>query len=127
MKKIDPTVSKETKFIALVTLLFGSLQQAVFLILGKWTLSVLLGGIYGWVIALGNFFLMCLAIQKAVAQEEKDAKNTMKLSQNMRLLGLFLFALIAYLLPFINTVAAILPYLYPRFAISLSPFLRKNN
>ena len=127
MKKIDPTVLKETKFIGLITLLFGLLQQAVFLIIGKWNFYVLLGGIFGWLVALGNFFLMCLTIQKAVSQDEKDAKNTMKLSQNIRLLGLFLFALIAYLLPFINTVAAILPYLYPRFAISLSPFLRKND
>lgn len=126
MKKIDPTVLKETKFIAFITLLLGVLQQAVFLIIGKWSLPVLFGGIFGWVIALGNFFLMCLTIQKAVSQDEKDAKNTMKLSQNMRLLGLFLFALIAYLLPFINTVAAILPYLYPRFAVSLSPVLRKK-
>lgn len=126
MKKIDPTVLKETKFIAFITLLLGVLQQAVFLIIGKWSLPVLFGGIFGWVIALGNFFLMCLTIQKAVSQDEKDAKNTMKLSQNMRLLGLFLFALIAYLLPFINTVAAVLPYLYPRFAVSLSPVLRKK-
>ena len=126
MRKIDPTVWKETKFIALTTLLLGALQQAVFLIIGKWDLTVLYGGIYGWVIALANFFLMALTVQKAVTQEEKDAKNTMKLSQNLRLLGLFLFALIAYLLPFFNTVAAVLPYLYPRFAISLSPILRKE-
>ena len=126
MKKIDPTVLKETKFIAFITLLLGVLQQAVFLILGKWNFAVLLGGIWGWLIALGNFFFMCLTIQKAVSQDEKDAKSTMKLSQNIRLLGLFLFALIAYLIPLINTVAAILPYLYPRFAISLSPFLRKK-
>ena len=127
MKKIDPTVLKETKYIALVTLLFGVFQQAVFLMIAKWDFSVLCGGFYGWFVSLGNFFLLALSVQKAVSQEEKDAKNTMKLSQNMRLLGLFVFALIAYLLPFINTVAAILPYLYPRFAISLSPFLRKND
>ena len=126
MKKIDPTVWKETKFIALTTLLLGALQQAVFLIIGKWDLAVLFGGVYGWAVALANFFLMALTVQKAVTQEEKDAKNTMKLSQNLRLLGLFLFALIAYLLPFCNTVAAILPYLYPRLAISLSPILRKE-
>lgn len=126
MRKIDPTVLKETRYIALITLLLGVLQQAVFLIIGKWSLSVLFGGIYGWAVALGNFFLMGLTVQKAVSQEEKDAKNTMKLSQNMRFLGLFLFALIAYLLPFLSTVAAILPYLYPRIAIALSPILRKQ-
>ena len=126
MKKIDPAVWKETRYIALVTLLLGVLQQAVFLIIGKWSFSVLLGGIYGWAAALMNFFLMALTVQKAVSQEEKDAKNTMKLSQNLRLLGLFVLAAIAYLLPFINTISAVLPYLYPRIAIYLSPILRKE-
>ena len=93
--KIDPTVKKETGYIAIVTLLAGVLQQAVFLILGKWTLAVLLGGIYGWAVALGNFFFMGLSVQKAVSQEEKDAKSTLKFSQSMRLLALFLLAMAA--------------------------------
>lgn len=126
MKKIDPTVRKETRYIALVTVLLGAFQQAVFLIIGKWSFFVLLGGIYGWAAALMNFFLMALTVQKAVSQEEKDAKNTMKLSQSLRLLGLFVLAMIAYLLPFINTISAVLPYLYPRIAIYLSPILRKK-
>lgn len=126
MNQLDPAVRKETGYIALVTLLLGVLQQAVFLIIGKWSFSVLLGGIYGWAAALMNFFLMALTVQKAVSQEEKDAKNTMKLSQNLRLLSLLVLAAIAYLLPFLNTVSAILPYLYPRIAIALSPILRKE-
>ena len=126
MKKIDPVVQKETGYIAVVTALLGALSQAGFLIIGKWDYTVLLGGLYGWAVALGNFFLMCLSVQKAVLQEEKDAKNTMKLSQNMRILGLFLLALAAHLIPFFNTVSAILPYLFPRFAIALSPLLRKQ-
>ena len=126
MKKIDPTIRKETRYIAVVTFLFAILQQAVFLVIGKWEPSVLLGGIYGWLVALGNFFLMCLAVQKAVGQDEKDAKNTLKFSQSIRLLGLFVLALIAHFLPFINTIAAVVPYLYPRLAIALIPAIRKK-
>ena len=126
MMKIDPTVRKETGYIAIVTLLAGVLQQAVFLILGKWTLSVLLGGVYGWAVALGNFFFMCLSIQKAVSQEEKDAKSTLKFSQSMRLLALFLLAMAAFYAPFLHSVSAVIPYLYPRLAIALSPIVRKQ-
>ncbi len=126
MKKIDQTVWTETRYIALVTLLLQIFMQAIFLIAGKWSVSVLLGGIWGWTVALGNFFLMCLAVQKAVSRDEKDAKSTLQLSQNLRLLGMFLLALAAYLIPFLDTVAAILPYLFPRIAISLSPILRKQ-
>ena len=126
MLKIDPTVKKEVRYIAVTTFLFVLLQQAVFLILNQWSLPVLFGGIYGWAVALGNFFLMCLSVQKAVSQEEKDAKNTLKISQNARFLGLFLMALAAYFIPFINTVSAVIPYLFPRFAIALIPILRKQ-
>ncbi|MBQ3075302.1 MAG: hypothetical protein IJC26_04455 [Clostridia bacterium] len=126
MNKIDPTVWKETRYIAWVTFLLGVLQQAVFLILGKWELSVLFGGLFGWAVALGNFFFMGLSVQKAVGEDEKSAANTMKLSQNLRILALFLLALAAYYIPFTNTVAAVLPYLFPRFAIALSPILRKD-
>ena len=125
MKKIDPTVRKETGYIALVTFLAGILQQAVFMILGKWSISVLLGGIYGWAVALGNFFCMCLSVQKAVSQEEKDAKNTIRLSQSLRLWAMFFLALAAYFIPLINTVAAVIPYLFPRLAIALIPAFRK--
>ena len=126
MLKSDPTVKKEVRYIAVTTLLFGVLQQAVFLILGKWDLAVLFGGIYGWAAALGNFFLMCLSVQKAVSQEEKDAKNTLRISQSARFLALFLMAMAAYFIPFVNTVSAVIPYLFPRFAIALIPILRKQ-
>ena len=126
MKKIEPAVRKETRYIALVTFLLGVLQQSVFLMIGKWSLAVLFGGLYGWLVALANFFLMCLTVQKAVSQEEKDARNTIKLSQSMRMLGLFVMALPAYFLPFIDTIAAVIPYLFPRIAIALIPIIRKN-
>lgn len=126
MRKIEPAVWKETRYIAVTTLLLGVAMQAVFLIIGKWSFSVLFGGLYGWAVALGNFFLMALTVQKAVGQDQKDARRTIKLSQGLRLLGTFLLALAAYLIPALHTVAAILPYLFPRIAIFFSPFLRKQ-
>lgn len=126
MRKIEPAVWKETRYIAVTTLLLEAAMQAVFLTVGKWSLSVLFGGLYGWAVALGNFFLMALTVQKAVGQDAKSAQSTMKLSQGLRLIGMFLLALVAYLIPSLHTLAAILPYLFPRIAIFLSPFLRKQ-
>jgi glucose uptake protein GlcU len=126
MKKIDPTIIKETSYIGTVAFLFNIVMQSVFLIIGEWDYTVLLGGMLGFIASVGNFFLMGLSVQSAVSKDEKDAKNTMKLSQSMRLLFLFVIAVIAYVVPVFDVIAVIIPYIFPRLAIALVPILRKK-
>lgn len=126
MKKIDATVIRETCYIAAITVILSMLMQAVFLIIGKWSYTVLLGNLLGLVAAVGNFFVMGLTVQAAVLKEEKDAKNLMKLSQTGRLFALFVTALIGYLVPVFNTVSVIVPYLFPRIAVALRPIFIKD-
>ena len=45
MKKIDPTIKKETLYIAAFVIIFSVLMQSVFLIIGKWDVEVLFGNI----------------------------------------------------------------------------------
>lgn len=126
MKKIDATVKKETTYIFAVTVIFSVLMQSVFLIIGKWDYTVLLGNLLGIIAAVGNFFVMGINIQSALGREEKEAKNLLKLSQTLRMLALFVVAMIGYLVPVFNIVAVIIPYLFPRFAISLRPLFIKE-
>ncbi len=126
MKKIDPTILKETCYIAAFVFIFSLAMQSVFLIIGKWDYTVLLGNILGFVAAVGNFFLMGLSVQSSLGKEEKDAKNTMKLSQSLRLLLLFVIALIGYLVPVFNTLSVLLPFLFPRIAVALRPLFMKK-
>ncbi len=125
--KVDKTVIKETKYITAFVVIFSVLMQAVFLILGEWSYEVLLGNIYGALIAVGNFFLMGLFIQKAVTQDEKDARQTVKASQSLRFAAIFLFAVIGILI-FKQTparVALLIPLVFPRVAIMLRPLIKK--
>ncbi len=126
MKPIDPTVKKETKYIAFFCILFSMLLQAVFLVLSKWTIAVLLGNLLGIAAAVGNFLLMGLTVQNAVMKEESDAKKLIKSSQSLRLLMMFTVALIGYLIPCFHAVAVVVPFLFPRLAIALRPFLVKD-
>jgi len=127
MKKIDATVLKETGFIAAFTLILSLLMQSVFLIIGKWDYTVLLGNLLGYLAAVGNFFLLGLTVQSAVEKEEKDAKNLMKLSSTLRLLMMFVIAIIGYAVPVFNVIAMIIPYLFPRIALAIRPaFLKKD-
>ena len=126
MEKIDKVVLKETKYIAVVTVILSTLMQSVFLVIGKWTYMCLLGNILGAFAAVLNFFLMGITVQKAVVKEEKEAKNLMKFSQTSRLFMMLLFALVGYLIPVFNLLSVIIPYLFPRIAVMLRPFIVKE-
>lgn len=124
--KIDKVVIKETKYIATFVVILSILMQAVFLIIGKWHYSVLLGNLWGAAIAVLNFFVMGLYVQKAVSQEEKEAKQTIKASQSMRFAALVLLTGIGVVIPFLNWITVVLPLIFPSIAIYLRPLIDKN-
>ena len=126
MKKIDPTVLKETGYIATMVFILSLVLQSVFLIIGKWDYTILTGNLLGFVAAVGNFFLMGLSVQSSLGKEEKDAKNLMRVSQSLRLLLLFVIAVIGYLAPVFNILAVLIPLLFPRIAVALRPFFMKK-
>lgn len=126
MKKIDPTVVRETYYIFAFTIILSVFMEAVFLIIGKWDLTVLFGNILGAAAAVGNFLLLGLTVQSAVLKEEKDARNLIKLSQTLRFFLLIAVAVVGYLVPIFNPIAVVIPLLFPRIAIALRPFIMKD-
>ena len=126
MSRIDAVVKRETKYIALFVLLFSVIMEAVFLIIGKWDIYVLFGNLLGGSVAVLNFFLMGLTVQKAVKQEEKDARSSVKASQGLRMFLLIVTAGVGYYVPFFNIIAVLVPLFFPRIAIALKPLVDKE-
>ncbi len=127
MRKVDSTVVRETKYIATFTIVLSVLMQSVFLILGKWDYTVLLGNILGAVAAVANFLLMGITVQNALGKDEKDAKGLMKLSQSLRMLMLFVVAMVGYLVPVFKMLTVVISFVFPRVAIALRPVFNKKN
>lgn len=121
MSKIDSTVLRETRYIAVWVFLLSIVMQAVFLIVGKWDYTVLLGNLFSGIMAVANFLLMGITVQKAVEKDEKDAKAMMKASQGMRTLMLFIVVVLGITLPCFNSIAAVIPMFFPRIAIAIVP------
>ena len=121
MTKPDKTVLKETGYIALWVAVLSALMQAVFLLIGRWDYTVLLGNLLSAAAAIGNFFLMGITVQRAVEKEEKAAAATMKFSQSLRLFLLFGVAALGVLLPWFNTPAVLIPFFFPRVALIFRP------
>ena len=126
MQAIDPVVWKETKYIALWSLVFSAVMQAVFLIIGMWDYTVLLGNLLGYAAIVLNYFGIGLTVQKALMKETKEAKQTMQLSSTVRMLLLFGVAVIGVTVPVFHMVASLIPLLFPRIAITLRMFGNKN-
>lgn len=127
MQKIDKVVLKETKYIALWMLILSAILQSVFLVIGKWDYTVLLGNLLSGGASVLNFFFMGLSVQKAVQMEGKDAKQHMKASSAGRTCALFVIAILGVVLPIFSIWTVLIPLLFPRVAIALRPLWDKKN
>lgn len=126
MLKLNDTVKKETLYIAYWVLIFSAVMEAVFLIIGKWDIYVLLGNILGGGTGVLNFLLLGITVQKAVNKDEKEAKNFMKASQGLRTFMLFVIAALGAALSVFNIWSTLISLLFPRLAIAISPLVRKG-
>ena len=130
MKETDKTVIKETRYIGSWVLIFSALMQSVFLIIGKWDYSVLLGNLLSASVGVLNFFLLGLTVVKAVSSEdEKYRKNLMRMSQALRTFFMFIVAVLGALpmIPCFNIWATLIPIFFPRIAIMIRPFFIKDD
>lgn len=124
--KVDECVRRETGYISLCVLILSALMEAVFLIAGFWDITVLYGNLLGAAAAIANFFLMGLTVQKAVDKDAKDASNSMKASQGLRMVFLFAVAALGVSLSCFHPLAVLLPLLFPRLAIAVRPVFNKK-
>lgn len=127
MANLDPAVRKETGYIACWTGALSLVMEAVFLILGKWDLSVLLGNLSGAAVAVGNFFLMARTVSLAVEGGKPDeAARRVKASASIRLLAVgALCALLVGVLK-TNVYATLIPLLFPRIGILFRPAIDRK-
>lgn len=123
--KVENTVKCETIYIALMTGLLSVIMQSVFLIFRIWDYTVLLGNLLGGCVAVLNFFLMGLTVQKAVSKDEKNAASIMKLSQTLRMFMILTFSVLGVLLKCFNIWSTLIPLFFPRIAIIFRPLFNK--
>ncbi len=126
MNKPGEVVLKETRYIATGVFIMSILLQIVFVIINKWNYTVILGNLLSASFSILNFLAMGMTIEKAVTQDEKRARATVKTSQTLRHLALFVVAAFGVLFPFFNNWAVIIPLFFPRISISLRPLFGKN-
>ena len=152
--KIQPAVREQTGKVAAGVLILTALMAAVFLILGKFDWTVLTGAALGAAAGIANFFLMALSVQQAaekmngvqlppeeepgeneegrepakteLSPQARQARRNMQLSYTGRMALLVAMAAIAYYVPGIDPMPALLAQLFPRLTIFIEGLLLKK-
>jgi len=123
-------VYRETGIVAIGQAICLAVMYAVFALLGYFDKTVLLGGIIGTVLAVGNFFFMAvgasLAADKAVQQDVKGGTALVKSSYMLRLLVIFLILFACVKSGLCNAFASVLPLVFVRPIITVAEFFRKS-
>ena len=127
LDNVQSAVKKETKRIIKITIVGLILMWILFAVLhfampDKVPLdyTVFLGGIGGGAVAVLNFFLMGLAVQKAAsASDDGTARMKLKASYSQRFLMQILWVILAIVAPCFHFVAGIAPLLFPGTGIKI--------
>ena len=135
MNHVQPAVKKETKRVVMITGAGLILMWILFAILHftmpdkvPFDYTVILGGIGGGVIAVLNFFLMGLAVQKAAsATDEGTARMKLKASYSQRFMMMILWVIAAIVAPCFQFVAGIAPLLFPGTGLKFVGIFHKAN
>ena len=123
-------VYKETAFVAIGQVICIAVMLGIFALLGKFDRAVLLGGIFGGLLAVANFFFMAvgatLAADKAEQQNVKGGQAMIQTSYLLRMILLFVIEFALVKSGLCNVITAILPLVFTRPILSLGEFFRKS-
>lgn len=125
--KLDKTIIRETKYIAVCVSVFSIIMEAVFIILSKWSMRVLFGNILGATTAILNFLVMGVTLQRAISKNDENAKKLIKTSWLFRTFVLFMVVITGVSVKGISAISTIIPLFFPRFAIFLRPLWKDSD
>jgi uncharacterized membrane protein len=103
--------------------LLGFVMVIIFALIGKFSLSVVLGALLGNAFVSLSFLWLGFSVEKNVAKDPKNAQARVSATYTLRLLAAAAMIFISIKLPCFNCAAAIIPLFYQRFVIMAVGFI----
>ena len=123
-------VLKETALIAAGEVICVALMYAVYALIGKFSFSVVLGGLVGLLVATGNFFALAmvatLASDRAEAGDPLAGQKLMKSSYPIRLLVMAGVLILCAKSGIFDVIALVVPLLFVRPILTIAEFFKKK-
>lgn len=132
---LQPAVKKETLNVLIYTAIGDVLMIVAFFVIHKWFVpenvpfdyTIFTGAIGGLLVAVLNFLLMGITVQKVAAEEdEKKAGQIMKTSYSRRMLLQIAWIVIALVAPAVFWAAGIIPLLFPSAGIKIKGIISRK-
>lgn len=123
-------VWKQTLFVALGEGLCVAAMIGIFALLHRYDTTVLLGGILGGLVSVGNFFFMAvgvtLAADKAEKQDVKGGKALTSSSYFLRMIAMAVILFAGAKSGLCNVFALVIPLVFVRPVLMIGEFFRKS-
>ena len=123
-------VLRQTGIVAIGEVIGTAAMIGVFALLGKYETSVLLGGIVGAAVAVGNFLAMAIGVNiaadKAEKQNVKGGQLTVRGSFLLRMAVMFLLLFAFAKSNLCNPIALVVPLVFVRFTLMVAEFFRRK-
>lgn len=123
-------VFKETAVVAVGEVICTGVMIAIFALVGRFDITVVLGGAAGAVLSVLNFFFMAvvasLAADKAEQQDVEGGQKLIKASYPIRILVLAVILIACAKSGLFHVLALVLPLLFVRPTLTVGEFFRKK-
>lgn len=123
-------VLTETGIVAAGQVVCTAAMMGVFALLHQFDTTVLLGGIVGALVAVGNFFAMAMgamiAADKAAQEDVKGGKATVRASMVGRLAAMAVILIVFAKSGYCNLIALLVPLVFTRPVLTVYEFFRKS-
>ena len=123
-------VLRQTGIIAIGEAIGTAAMVGIFALLGKFDMSIWLGGIIGALAAIGNFLAMAIGVNaaadKAEQQNVKGGQATIKGSFLLRMTVLFLVLFAFAKSGLCNPIALVVPLVFVRFTLTVAEFFKRK-
>ena len=124
------SVIKEIASVAIGEVICVALMFGVYALIGKFDISVVLGGLVGLLVAVGNFFFLAvsatLAADKAKAGDTASGQKLMRSSYPIRLLVMAGVLILCAKSGFFDVIALVVPLVFVRPVLTVGEFFRKK-
>ena len=123
-------IIRETALLGAGELLCVAAMVGIFAMLGSFDYTVVLGGVLGALIAVGNFFFMAvgvtLAADRAESQDVRGGKAMVSSSYTIRLIVMAVVLFAAAKSGYCNVFALVIPLVFVRPVLTIGEFFRKS-
>ena len=124
---MSDVVKKEAGYIAAGTILLSAIVQIVWAIVYTYDSSVFIGGLWGGTVAILNFVLMGIAVQKVANEtDQMSAKRRMQASYQFRMMLIIFTTVLAVIIPGVNWMMAAISLFFPRLTSLVMPLFRPD-